>query len=135
MRVDSEQINQLLINLTHNALAASEGDALTVVRMIARRRGARVVLEVRDEGQGISQEDQKRMFDLFFSTRKGGTGLGLAIVKRIAKAHGAGLEVDSEPGIGTTVRLHLALAAAREDAVEHPGTALATSSWRRIRSS
>jgi len=128
VRVDRGQINQLLINLTHNALAASEGDARPVVRLIARRRGAGVALEVADEGQGISKEDQEKMFELFFSTRKGGTGLGLAIVKRIAKAHGAGLEVESEPGAGTTVRLNLVLAGVPKGVVEHPAAALLTSS-------
>jgi len=128
VRVDLEQINQLLINLTQNALAASEGAAPAVVRLIARRRGASVSLEVSDEGQGISPEDRQQMFELFFSTRKGGTGLGLAIVKRIAKAHDADLEVESEPGAGTVVRLSLGLAGAPKDAVEQPRTALLTSS-------
>ena len=117
-----------VINLTQNALAASSKDEPGVVRLTARRLGSSVVLEVSDEGQGISKEDQKRMFELFFSTRKGGTGLGLAIVKRIAKDHGAGLVVESEPGAGTTVRLTLASAGAREGVVEHPGTALVTTS-------
>ena len=127
VRVDREQINQLLINLTQNALAAS-ADAPAAVRLVARRQGAGVALEVSDEGQGISKEDQAQMFELFFSTRKGGTGLGLAIAQRIAKAHDAGLEVESEPGAGTTVRLTLKLAEARESAVEHPATPLLTSS-------
>ena len=110
VRVDRGQIKQLLINLTQNALAASEGAEAAVVRLIARRRGTGVVLEVYDNGQGMSEDDQKRMFDLFYSTRKGGTGLGLAIVKRIAKTHGADLEVESAPGTGTTVRLELPMA-------------------------
>ncbi len=107
VRVDLEQINQLLINLTQNALAATEGAHPGLVRLIARRRGPHVVLEVSDNGPGISKDDQKRMFDLFFSTRKGGTGLGLAIVKRIAGAHDAELFVKSVPGSGTTIGLRL----------------------------
>ena len=126
VRVDREQINQLLINLTHNALAAFEGGGPPVVRLVARRRGDGVALEVSDRGQGISKEDQERMFELFFSTRKGGTGLGLAIVKRIARAHGAGLEVETEPGVGTTVRLTLEAVEAR-DAIADADAATA---WR-----
>ncbi len=105
VRVDRNQIKQLLINLAHNALAAVEGSEDATVRLISRRAGTDVALEVCDNGPGIPQKDQQRIFDLFYSTRKGGTGLGLAIVKRIAGAHGIGLEVDSRPGTGTTMRL------------------------------
>ena len=121
VRVDHGQINQLLINLTQNALAAAEHKQPGVVRLIARRQASSVVLEVTDNGLGISLPDQQRMFDLFYSTRKGGTGLGLAIVKRIAKAHDAELEVESELGVGTTVRIRLAEVAGRRQAVEQPG--------------
>ena len=59
----------------------------------------------------------KRMFDLFYSTRKGGTGLGLAVVQRIAKAHDAELEVVSSPDRGTRIRVVLAAADSREPSV------------------
>ena len=118
VRVDRGQIKQLLINLTQNALAASEGAGDAVIRLIARRAGMAVALEVVDTGPGIPEEDQERIFDLFFSTRKGGTGLGLAIVKRIARNHGAELEVDSRPGAGTTMRLLLPAAGARQRRLE-----------------
>ncbi len=133
VRVDRGQIKQLLLNLTHNALTASEetddrvagdrvaGDA--IVRLIARRSGSGVVLEVSDNGPGIPEADQQRIFDLFYSTRKGGTGLGLAIVQRIARAHDAVLEVDSLPGAGTTMRLRLPIAAVGQPAVERTAEA------------
>ncbi len=105
VRVDGNQIKQLLINLTHNALAASEDTEDATVRLVSRRAGTDIAFEVCDNGPGIPEADQRRIFDLFYSTRKGGTGLGLAIVKRIAGAHGLDLEVDSRPGIGTTMRL------------------------------
>ncbi len=112
VRVDRHQINQLLLNLTQNALAAGEaGPRPTRIRLTARRRGQRVALEVTDNGTGIPAAEQDRIFDLFYSTKKGGTGLGLAIVQRIARAHGAELEVVSTVGQGTTVRLLLPLAA------------------------
>ncbi|MEM7350323.1 MAG: ATP-binding protein [Acidobacteriota bacterium] len=116
VRVDRGQINQLLINLTQNALAASAESSQALVKLVARRRDDEVELEVIDNGHGISKEDQERMFELFFSTRKGGTGLGLAIVKRIAKTHDAAIEVESAPGEGATVRLRLALASLRQPA-------------------
>ncbi len=107
VRVDRGQVGQLLINLTQNALAACEGDQQAVVRLVARPDGAGVALEVGDSGPGIPEEEQERIFDLFYSTRKGGTGLGLAIAQRIARAHDTDLVVDSRPGVGTNMRLLL----------------------------
>jgi signal transduction histidine kinase len=74
--------------------------------MVARRDhdGARI-LEIADTGIGISEERRKKIFDLFYSQRKGGTGLGLAIVQRIAQIHGATVEVESAEGAGTTFRV------------------------------
>ena len=106
--VDSSLMQQLLLNLLQNALAAvSSGERGGEVRLVARRRGDAVVLEVVDDGPGIPGAEQAKIFDLFYSTRKGGTGLGLAIVKRIAQAHGADLTVSSSPGEGTIVSIAL----------------------------
>ena len=121
VRVDRHQMNQLLLNLAQNALAAGDaGPRPAEVRLAARRVGERVALEVTDNGTGIPPEEQERIFDLFYSTKKGGTGLGLAIVQRIARAHGAELEVDSAPGRGTTVRMLLP-AATRDRAAAGEG--------------
>ena len=65
-----------------------------------------------DNGVGIPSEELEKVFDLFYSTRKGGTGLGLAIVERIATAHGGTVSLESEPGRGTTFRIELPVAAA-----------------------
>jgi signal transduction histidine kinase len=102
---DPAQLVQLLLNLSFNALAAIEaaGRSDGLLRLVGRREGEEVVLAVEDNGEGIPPEVQARMFDLFYSNRKGGTGLGLAIVERIATGHGATLEVDSKLGQGTTV--------------------------------
>ena len=106
VRVDRGQMKQLLLNLLHNAItAASEGGGH--VRLEVRRRDDTVVLEVTDDGPGIPRPEQSKIFDLFYSTRKGGTGLGLAIVRRIAQAHGADLSVVSSPGAGTTLSVAL----------------------------
>lgn len=112
IRVDPAQMNQLLINLLQNALAATEECGRTpLVRLLVARDNGRVVLEVSDNGRGIPAANRERIFDLFFSTRKGGTGLGLAIVERISRAHGGQLEVESAAGVGTTIRLVLPEAA------------------------
>ena len=107
LRVDPAQIRQLLLNLAQNALAAVEETADPRVLLAAERRGASLELLVEDNGRGIAPEDLARIFDIFYSTRKGGTGLGLAIVERIARNHGGEVTVESEPGRGTRVRVVL----------------------------
>lgn len=108
VRVDKGLMGQLLLNLTKNALAAGEEEGTTPeVRLVARRQGEEIVLEVRDNGPGIPEEERERIFDLFYSTRKGGTGLGLAIVQRIAEAHETEMEVAENSGGGATLRLRL----------------------------
>jgi signal transduction histidine kinase len=117
VRVDRAQIGQLLLNLAQNALAAMErSEPPRRVRLACRRDGSRVVLEVVDNGVGIAESEQARIFDLFYSTRKGGTGLGLAIVRRIAQAHQGTVEVRSAPGAGTTVAVSLPAAGAPREA-------------------
>lgn len=108
--VDPDQLKQLLINLLKNALAATADlSQPALIQLTAHRRAHQVVLEVADNGVGMGSDARERMFDLFFSTRKGGTGLGLSIVQRIAQNHDGELEVESEPGAGARVRLLLPL--------------------------
>lgn len=116
VRVDPGQMNQLLLNLVQNALAAVEERGVRPeVRLGVACEGDSIVLEVEDRGVGMSAKQRERMFELFYSTRKGGTGLGLAVVQRIARAHGADLEVTSEPNRGTRVRIRLPAALAADE--------------------
>jgi len=112
IHADPELMRQMLLNLVENALAATEGTGRRPrIELAARRLGPTVELSVSDNGVGIAPEDLGRVFDLFYSTRKGGTGLGLAIVERIVTAHGGTVGCDSEPGRGTTFRIGLPLGA------------------------
>ncbi len=108
VEVDPAQINQLLLNLLQNALAATE-DTGRPPRIVLRAAqvGHRLALEVADNGKGIPAGERERIFELFYSTRRGGTGLGLAVVASIARAHAAELEVESTPDVGTTIRVVL----------------------------
>ena len=114
VRVDRAQMGQLLLNLARNALAAMEESGRPPhLRLEARlelpapsRPSHRVVLVVADNGSGIPRDVQPRVFDLFFSTRKGGTGLGLAIVERISGAHDGLLSLRSTPA-GTAISVSL----------------------------
>jgi len=117
VKVDPAQMNQLLLNLVQNAMAAMEERGLPPkVRLAAVLDGSRVVLEVEDRGVGMTAAQQEEMFDLFYSTRKGGTGLGLAIASRIARSHGAEIEVESELTQGTTIRIFLGVVEAADRA-------------------
>jgi len=114
VRVDLGQMRQLLLNLAQNALSAAAGRPDAQVVLAAEPRDLReglVELIVEDNGVGIPAEALERIFDVFYSTRKGGTGLGLAIVDRIARRHDGSVEVESEPGRGTTFRVVLPRAA------------------------
>lgn len=113
VRVDPQQIEQVLINLTRNAAESIEGQGL--IRLAARkeigRLGGRsasvVVLEVADTGKGIPPEVQKRLFDPFFTTKQEGTGLGLSIAMRIVEQQGGALQYTTQLGRGTTFSVHL----------------------------
>lgn len=104
VRADAAQLRQLVWNLVRNAVQASSPGC--EVRVILSALG-RVTLEVQDDGQGIDEEAQGRLFDVFFTTRSQGTGLGLAVVKRIADDHGFAIKVNSGPGLGAVFLLDL----------------------------
>jgi signal transduction histidine kinase len=124
IRIDPAQMNQLLLNLAQNAFnAAEEAGRRPWLKLSAGRQGPSVLLELSDNGIGMTAEEQEKIFDLFYSTRKGGTGLGLAIAERIASAHGGRLGVRSTKGVGTTVTVELPAAhpePAPRTAVEAP---------------
>jgi len=101
------QLNQVFMNLLSNASHAIEGEGRVVIR--TRALGANVVIEVEDSGRGISKDNVAKVFDPGFTT-KGvgvGTGLGLSITYNIVKKHNGRIEVESEPGRGTTMRITL----------------------------
>lgn len=119
IKVDPNQMGQLLLNLAQNAFAAAEeAGRRPLLRLSAYRQGPAVCLELEDNGVGMSAEDQAKIFDLFYSTRKGGTGLGLAIVERIARAHGGRIGVRSQQGVGTAILVELPAASSSEPVAE-----------------
>ena len=108
VRVDLQQIKQVLINLVQNA-ADSIGKNGTITlraRVSPKRLGnaatESVVLEVADTGTGIAPDVEKRLFDPFFTTKESGTGLGLSIAARIVEKHGGALQYQTQVNHGTT---------------------------------
>jgi PAS domain S-box-containing protein len=119
---DATQIHQLLMNLGTNAIhAMPDGGMLSVsldaAEVVEKRHattgtvapGTWIVLRVTDEGTGIPAEILPRIFDPFFTTKEAhvGTGLGLALVLRIVAEVSGIIDVDSEPGVGTTFTAYL----------------------------
>lgn len=108
IRVDSDRISQVLLNLCLNALDAMEtGGVLTLAVGMAPGQKHQVEIRVTDTGKGIDAKDLGHIFDPYFTTKSGGTGLGLAIVHNIVEAHGGKILVDSAPGQGTTFVIRL----------------------------
>jgi signal transduction histidine kinase len=113
--LDAAQIEDAVLNLIINAVEAVEGEGRVTVRVRSRSavdanndRGE-AVIEVEDNGRGISKDDLPRIFNPFYTTTRGGTGLGLPAARRIARAHGGQLDVCSTPGHGSTFTLRLPL--------------------------
>jgi two-component system sensor histidine kinase PilS (NtrC family) len=100
---DEDLIKQLLMNLVLNACESFAGEAGKVVLRIAvDHHLGTVELYVQDDGPGMTGNVRERVFEPFYSTKKGGTGLGLSIVHRIVSTMHLELNVDSQPGYGTT---------------------------------
>jgi len=109
--LDPELVRTTLENLLRNAFdAMPQGGRITVETALALDHGAKgVALSVSDEGQGMDARILERATDQFFTTKATGSGLGLAFVDRVARAHQGHLELSSEVGRGTTVRLWMPL--------------------------
>jgi signal transduction histidine kinase len=108
IRVDPQQIEQVLINLIQNAAESIGRDgaitlrARSTVMPLAGHATPVVILEVIDTGKGIPLKVQERLFDPFFTTKEAGTGLGLSIAARIVEKHGGALQYQTEVDRGTT---------------------------------
>ncbi len=103
--LDPHQFRQVLLNLTLNAMQAmSEGGVLEFQTF---QQDEYVVLQIIDNGKGISKLAQKKIFDLFYSTKPEGSGLGLPTVRKIIEAHHGFIQCESEPGRGTKFSIFL----------------------------
>src|SRR5881396_1139365 len=134
IRVDPQQIEQVLINLIQNAAESIGRDGTITLRARStlmalaglprhsfRAKAGQatpvVILEVIDTGKGIPQKVQERLFDPFFTTKEAGTGLGLSIAARIVEKHGGALQYQTEVDRGTTFGIVLPRVEKNEDEV------------------
>lgn len=106
MALDRIRVRQMLLNLLKNAWEAVPipGGKISF-SVIPENSGIRI--DIRDNGCGISKEQQATIFQPFFTTKESGTGLGLAVSKQIAQAHSGDITLESAPGQGTVFHIFL----------------------------
>jgi two-component system OmpR family sensor kinase len=106
---DDDRLRQVIANVVGNAVVHTDVDIPVTIRIVETESS--VALEVRDEGDGMPPEVVERVTERFFradparSRHRGGSGLGLSIVDAAVTAHGGEVAIESEPSVGTTVRL------------------------------
>lgn len=134
IHADPSQLQQVLMNLITNsveAIGSSQGELTLETGHIDYQdensgskhltgslpAGPYAYLRVIDNGEGMATETRNRLFDPFFSTRFTGRGLGLSAVLGIVRMHGGGIQVESEPGLGTTFTVLFPVATASDPAL------------------
>ncbi|MBN1448419.1 MAG: GHKL domain-containing protein, partial [Bacteroidetes bacterium] len=103
IRADREKMQQVFLNLLQNALDAVDDGG--EIKCIACRSRDHVMVSIADNGAGIPEEQQAKIFNLYYTTKASGTGLGLSIVHQIISEHGGEISVTSHPDQGTTFRI------------------------------
>ena len=108
--VNPMEIEQIFVNLVKNSVECTTENLR--VEIVTKREQDQVLICVRDNGPGMSEEQRQHIFDPFFTTRQqqGGTGLGMSIVHGIVSEHDGTITVDSLPTVGTTVTIMLPIA-------------------------
>ncbi len=101
------EIREVFLNLILNAVQAVERKGMIHIQIRYLERDGFVEIKIQDTGKGIPAETIPRLFNPFFSTREGGLGLGLFITQQIVHRYQGSIHVESEPGKGTVVVIHL----------------------------
>lgn len=103
---DPDLLEQALINLIKNGIEACESRPDGAINVVARLAGrGRIIIEITDNGAGMSGEVLDNLFVPFFTTKRGGSGVGTSLVRQIMRRHDGQVSVDSRPGQGTTFTL------------------------------
>ncbi|MDD5758216.1 MAG: ATP-binding protein [Desulfobulbaceae bacterium] len=106
---DAEQMKRVLVNLLDNAVAALRGHGRVEVEIYVQSEEGLVIMEVRDNGPGVSESNKIRLFEPYFSTKKSGTGLGLAIASTVVADHGGYIRVKDNVPVGARFIIELPL--------------------------
>ncbi len=122
VKVDADMLRQAILNIVLNAAQAMPEGGRLLVSMFQDHGSA--TLRITDTGEGIAEEVLPRIFDLYFTTKKDGNGIGLAMCYRIVQLQSGVIEVESEPGHGTTFTLRFPLSHTLERDRRTPAAAL-----------
>lgn len=106
IRGDKEKLVIALLNILVNAVEAIP-DKQGRIKIQTNRYDGMVNILINDNGKGIAEQDLNKLFEPFFTSKKGGTGLGLTATYNIISKHDGTIEVDSEPGLGTSFTITL----------------------------
>ena len=106
IQADPKLVEQVLINLVTNSIQAMEGNKTGKINLKGYEEKNRIVLEVTDNGKGISEKEMEEIFIPFFSTKKEGSGIGLSLSKQIMSLHSGTIKVKSRPKEGTSFYLY-----------------------------
>jgi signal transduction histidine kinase len=117
--IDPKLIKQALLNLMLNGVHAMPGGG-DLLLSVSTNGSGHAVIDVIDTGPGIPTDAATKVFEAYYSTKRGGTGLGLPMSKRIAQEHAGDLSVTSEPGKGSDFRLTLPLTWRPDPSAERP---------------
>ncbi len=124
LEADAQALRSMLVNLLENSLDACRLDGSKPEHEVKVRLSGypdHVRFEIQDNGIGMDQETREKAFSLFFSSKgTEGTGLGLFISERIARAHGGGIELESEPGTGTRFCIKLPRERSQQNELQSP---------------
>ena len=103
-KLDREKFKIAVLNLVVNAIEAMDKQE-SMLSVSLSRNVDQTVIQVKDNGAGIKEEELKKLFEPYFTTKKTGMGLGLVSTLNIIKSHEAMIEVDSKEGLGTTFKV------------------------------
>lgn len=107
LRCTVDQMKQVILNLTKNALEAMQDGG--ILRLTVTKANGSCLITITDNGAGIPQENLEKLFTPFFTSKENGTGLGLVVCKRIIESFGGEISIESKLKIGTKVRITLPL--------------------------
>ncbi|WP_338786313.1 sensor histidine kinase [Metabacillus sp. FJAT-53654] len=107
--IDESQIKQVLINIIKNAIEAIDngGNINVSLAQVSHLNDPYIEIEVKDDGNGLTEEQLKKLFTPFYSSKEKGLGLGLSICKQIIESHRGKMEVSSLINEGTTFKIKL----------------------------